>query len=110
MLAATADQTTTALNANTLYSLAIAAVSSGAATTFTTTYTGLYYMGFMMTATTMPNLVGTNHVAGDNAVMAATPALQGTSSTGQTTPPAFPFQAATLTSGLQALFYCYAGT
>ncbi|HEX3786092.1 MAG TPA: glycosyl hydrolase family 28-related protein [Pseudonocardiaceae bacterium] len=109
LLAVTADQTTTAFAANTLSSLPIATIASGSATSFTTTYTGLYYVGLMMTATTMPNFIGTNHVSGDNAVIAASPALQGTSTTAMTTPPAFPFQGAALTTGLQALYYCYAG-
>lgn len=109
LLASTADQTTTAFNASTLTSLPISTVAAGSASSFTTTYTGLYYVGFMMTATTLPPLVGTNHVAGDSAIISAAPILQGTSNTGQTTPPAFPFQATTLTSGIQSLFYCYVG-
>jgi len=94
-LAVTADQTTTAWGATAYQSLAIATVASGAAASFTTTYTGLYYIGIMTEAATPPTLISGGNAS--SASIAQTPVLAGTSDTGQTTPPAFPHQATALT-------------
>lgn len=50
-LQVTADDTTTAWGANTLKSLALASP-------YTTTYDGMYYVGYMVAATTVPTLTG----------------------------------------------------
>ena len=94
-LATTADQTTTAWAATTAKNLAVATIASGASSTFVTTYTGLHYVGFMMTATTPCNLAGATLIAG---VYAQTPRIVGNSDTAQTTPPAFAHTAAALTA------------
>src|SRR5436853_217530 len=64
LLAATADQTSTAWAASTSKVLAIATIASGASASFTTIYSGLYYVGFLMTSTvsnvslvTVPSLI-----------------------------------------------------
>jgi len=100
-LATTANQTTTAIAAATAVSLPIATIASGSASSFTTTYAGLHYIGIMVAATTPPTLIG--------AVVSATlvgqvPILCGTSDTAQTVPPAFPHTANALTA-VSAMHY-----
>jgi hypothetical protein len=92
LLAITADQTTTAWAASTIKSLAIATIASGASTTFTTTYTGLYYIGIMVAATTaVPTLYGWTPAATAVLTQATTGVIGGKSSTtGLTTPSTFP--------------------
>lgn len=97
MLAVTADRTSTAWNANTPTSLAIATIASGAATSFTTTYTGLYYVGIMMAAGTTVTLIGGGHAA--SGVIGDTPVLAGASTASLTTPPSFPSQATAIAAG-----------
>jgi parallel beta-helix repeat protein len=87
-LARTADQTTTAWAANTTKTLAIAQTTAGAATSYTTTYTGLHYLGFMVAATTPPSIIGEGRLITGGT---ASPGLGATSS-GLTTAP-------TVTSG-----------
>ncbi|HNU15382.1 MAG TPA: hypothetical protein PKI55_13085, partial [Chitinophagaceae bacterium] len=52
--------------------------------TFTTTYTGLYYLGIMVTATTVPTMKGYTARTGGQ-LNAAAPSMGGTSNTGLTT-------------------------
>jgi uncharacterized protein RhaS with RHS repeats len=81
-VARTANQTTTAWASNTAKTLAIAQTTAGTATTYTTTYTGLHYLGIMYTGSALTLMSeGTTAQLGDLA-----PAF-GASSTGQTTPP-----------------------
>jgi len=95
-LATTADQTTTAWAANTVKNLAVATTAAGAASSFTTTYTGLHYIGFMMAATTMCSLIGETQ---GNSMRDQAPAIWGgTTDTAQTTPPAFPHTAGAITA------------
>src|SRR5438132_1569923 len=103
LLAATADQTSTAWAASTSKVLAIATIASGASASFTTIYSGLYYVGFLMTSTvsnvslvTVPSLI--NGIG---------PVLGATSDTGLTTPSAFPHTAASLVAATAARFYAY---
>jgi hypothetical protein len=84
-LARTADATTAAWNANTVKSLAIAQTSAGTATSFTTTYNGLYYLGLMIAATTPPTLLSEGTIVGG--VGGNVAPYFGGSATGQTTPP-----------------------
>ncbi|GGN46812.1 right-handed parallel beta-helix repeat-containing protein [Streptomyces fuscichromogenes] len=88
-LARTADQTTTAWAANTVKTLAIAQTTAGTASTYTTTYAGLHYLGIMVKATTVPNLVSEGSMA--DVVASVSPGLGGTDA-GLSTPP-------TVTSG-----------
>lgn len=87
-LARTADQTTTAWAANTTKTLAVAQTTAGSASTYTTTYAGLHYLGIMIKATTMPTIVGEGSMT---AGASSSPGF-GDTNTGQTTPP-------TVTSG-----------
>ena len=70
------NTTTTVIAANTLWSDAI--------TAYTTTYSGIYYIGIMTAATTANSLVGVT-AAGNAAIRNQAPILTGTSSTGLTT-------------------------
>ncbi|MFD8072147.1 glycosyl hydrolase family 28-related protein [Streptomyces sp. NPDC059718] len=92
LLAVTANQTTTAWAASTLKTLPVATIASGAASSFTTTYTGLHYIGVMVAASTVPTLVGGISIR--NAALLRTPYPGGLSTTALTTPPTFPFTAA----------------
>lgn len=83
-LARTADQTTTAWAANTAKLVAIAQTTAGAASSYTTTYGGLHYLGLMIKATTVPNIVSEGSVA--DVLASVSPGFGGTD-TGQTTPP-----------------------
>lgn len=101
-LALTADQTTTAWPTNTLKTLNIATVASGAASSFTTTYTGLHYVGFMMTASVAVGLFA--QASPGAPLLGFAPILCGGSDSAQTTPPAFPHTATTLTAKPTALY------
>lgn len=94
-LATTADQGALNFTINQEKSLAIATIASGASTTFTTTYTGLYYVGVMMAASTPISVFSAQTSAG--IIGGNTPFTTGTSDTNQTTPPAFPHAATALT-------------
>ena len=86
-LATTADQTTTAWAATTRKSLAIATIASGASSTFTTTYTGLHYLGISMTASTTVGVQSAQDAAAGS--LAPSISVSG-ADTGLTGPPAFP--------------------
>jgi parallel beta-helix repeat protein len=88
-LARTADNTTTAWAANTVKTLNVAQTTAGSASSYTTTYTGLHYLGFMVAASTMPNIVGEGSLP---AAVANTSPGFGPTNSSQTTPP-------TVTSG-----------
>lgn len=77
ILAQSANQTTTAWAANTVKTLAMT-------TAYRVTVTGLYYIGFMMTAGTMPTLKGGTARTGGQLANTA-PIIYGTSNTGLTT-------------------------
>lgn len=98
MLALTADQTTTAWATFTSKTLAIATTAAGASSSFTTTYTGIYYLSLMVAAASGPTLFGSTL---DSTIGAAAPTLYaGTNATsGLTTPPGFPRTAATPGTG-----------
>jgi hypothetical protein len=80
LLRQTADDTSTAWAANTVKTLNLSS-------TFTTTYSGLHYLGVMVAATTVPTLAGVSAAA--SAFAALAPVLNGTSTTGLTTPASF---------------------
>jgi hypothetical protein len=77
LLRATNNDTTTAWAANTRKTLSLTS-------TFTTTYSGLYYLGIMVTATTVPTIKGFEARI-NGALNAAAPSMGGTSTTGLTT-------------------------
>jgi len=103
LLAVSADNTTNDLSASTLQTYAIATVAAGAATSFTTTYSGLYYVGFMIaTGTTQPTIQGQTDLA--STMMGLAPKLCGSSNTGATTPPAFPATLTSITSSASQIY------
>jgi hypothetical protein len=106
-LARTADQTTTAWAANTVKTLAIAQTTAGSATSYTTTYTGLHYLGVMIKATTVPSLVSEGSVA--DFLASVSPGFGGTDA-GMSTPPTVTsgaFTAGTFGTGSGILLYGY---
>lgn len=82
-LARTANAGTTAWAATSTRTLDLAQTTAGTATTYATTYTGLHYLGFMMTATTMVSLMAEGRLL---ATADTAPGL-GVTNSGQTTPP-----------------------
>ena len=105
-LATTANQTTSAWPTYTLKSLAIATIASGAATAFVTTYSGLHYLGFCMTATTVVQL-DEGSANGQSGGLA--PILFGTSSS-ESGPPAFAFTASAISFVGGSGMYGYVAT
>lgn len=106
-LARTADQTTTAWASGTVKTLNIAQATAGTASSYTTTYTGLHYLGIMIKATTMPTIVAEGSITVGTAVA---PGL-GDTNTGQTTPPTVTggaFTAAAFGGNAAILAYGYA--
>lgn len=95
MLAITSDPAAASSGwaASTDATLPIANDANGAASTFTITADGLYYLGLMITAGTMPNIV-----TGSISANAMAPLLCGTSNTSQTARPSFPFTATAITA------------
>lgn len=96
LLRATNNDTTTAWGANTRKTLNLTS-------TFTTTYTGLYYLGIMVTATTVPTIKGYTAQTGGQ-IRAAAPTLGGTSTTGLTT--SLPTPAAAITGTTTSAWGC----
>jgi hypothetical protein len=108
MLARSADQTTTAWAANTAKALAIAQTTAGAGSSYTTTYTGLHYIGVMIKATTVPSLVSEGSVAD---ILASVAQGWGGTDTGLSTPPTVSgagFTAGAFGTGSGILLYGYA--
>jgi hypothetical protein len=77
LLRASNNDTSTAWGANSKKTLALTSA-------FTTTYSGLHYLGIMVAATTVPTLKGNTAKTGGQ-LGAAAPTMGGTSSTGLTT-------------------------
>lgn len=94
LLASTNNDTTTAWAANTMKTLNLTSP-------FTATYTGLHYIGLLVTATTVPTFKGLAAKTGGQ-LAGQTPILHGASSTGLTT--ALPNPAAALTVNLNAIW------
>ncbi|WP_059081591.1 hypothetical protein [Streptomyces scabiei] len=83
-LARTADQLTAAWAANTAKTLAIAQATAGAASSYTTTYSGLHYLGVMIKASTVCSLISEGAVP--DVLASVSPGFGGTD-TGLSTPP-----------------------
>jgi hypothetical protein len=94
--AVSANQTTTAWAANTYKSLAMT-------TPYRVPTSGLYYIGFMMTATSIITTKGNTAKTGGQ-LAGQVPILHGTSTTGLTT--AMPDPAAAITVGLVTMYAC----
>lgn len=88
-LEVTADDTTTAWASNTAKTLALASP-------YTTTSSGLYYVGICVVAATVPTVNG--KTVGTAGVHAIAPILSGTSSTGLTDPASAPATAGAITA------------
>jgi hypothetical protein len=89
-LATSNDLTSTAWAANTPQTFPVATVASGAASSFTTTYTGLHYLLLDVAATTVPTLAGqANGGAVFNGAAGFTPVVSGTGETLNSAAPAF---------------------
>lgn len=100
-LAVTVDDLTTAWAANSLKTLALSAP-------FTTTYSGLHYLGVVVVATTPPDLASIKQYAGvATGPFALAPKLAGASSTGQTTPAAAPATVSAPSSAYDIRPYAY---
>lgn len=100
LLAVTADDTTTAWAANAAKTLTLA-------TPYIVPTTGMYYVGCMVKATTVPTLLGHTNPA-SSVLHAIAPILTGTDATNTalTNPASAPNPAAALTAGI-SLAYCY---
>lgn len=96
LLANTNNDTTTAWAANALKTLNIA-------TPYTITQTGLYYLGIMVAASTVPTLV-CNTASGVSTLAGQAPILRGNSTTGLTT--TMPATAAAITAAVNAIWGC----
>lgn len=77
LLRSSVNDTTTAWAANSRKTLALTS-------TFTTLYSGIYYLGLMVTATTVPTIKGNTAKVGGQ-LSAGAPSMGGTSTTGLTT-------------------------
>lgn len=77
LLRSSANDTTTAWAANSRKTLALTSA-------FTTTYSGIHYLGIMVTATTVPTIKGNTAKTGGQ-LNAGAPTMGGTSNTGLTT-------------------------
>lgn len=102
-LAITADQTSASVTANVPVPKPIATTAVGAATSFTTTYTGMHYIGLLFNASGMPAPLAAPTTS---TLLQLAPILCGSSDTLQTTPPGFPHQATALTA-ISDVFYGY---
>lgn len=94
LLAQTANATTTAWAANTVATRALTSA-------YTATYSGLYYVGIMVAATTVPTLKGLTAKTASQLAGTA-PILHGNSTTGLTT--SLPNPAAAITVGVNAVW------
>ncbi len=106
-LARTADQLTAAWAANTAKSLAIAQTTAGTATSYTTTYTGLHYLGIMIKATTVCSIIAEGSIP--DTLASISPGFGGTD-TGLSTPPTVSgtgFTAGAFGAGFGLLLYGY---
>lgn len=101
LLAISADGLTAAMAGSTALVYPIANTAAGAATSFVTTYTGLYYIGVVVVAGTQPTWSGVTGTVANNT---QPPIVAGTSDTGLTVPETFPTTAAVITPTAQALY------
>lgn len=105
VVANTADATSTAVVASTPVTYAIANVAAGAATSYTVPTSGLYYIGINVTTSNSPTFSGYTGLAGRDTNV--TPKLNGTSTTGNTTPLAVGGSAQTAITAVANVPYFY---
>jgi hypothetical protein len=96
LLRSSVNDTTTAWAANSRKTLALTSA-------FTTTYSGLHYLGLMVTATTVPTLKGNTTKTGGQ-LNAALPTMGGSSTSGLTT--ALPATATAISGGTSSFWGC----
>lgn len=101
LLAISADGLTAAMAASTALVYPIANTAAGAATSFVTTYSGLYYIGVVVVAGTQPTWAGVTGTAANNT---QPPIVAGTSDTGLTVPETFPTTAGVITPTAQSIY------
>lgn len=106
LLAVTADQTTTAWGSVTKKTLAVATTAAGASSTFTTTYSGIHYLGICVVATTTPTIVGSS-AGSATSVLGDLPLIAPFGTGSLTAPPTFPFTSTATTNTSPGLFYGY---
>jgi hypothetical protein len=99
-LRSSADKLTTAMAANTQFTVALSS-------TFTTASAGLYYIAIMITATTPPTLLGSAGPGGAGVISGVTPMSDLVGLTGQTTAPVDGTNLATSPTAGGTLFYAY---
>jgi parallel beta-helix repeat protein len=92
----TADDTSAAWSVSTAKTLALTS-------SFVTTYAGLYYIGVMVAASTVPTLLGGSQ---SGVISTLAPVVSGSADINLTTPPTLPFQATALANA-GAIPYCY---
>lgn len=103
-VATTHDDTNTAWSLNTVKSLAVEQIASGASSTYTVPTTGWYYLGYNIQATTMPTGIHQNGLVANQAGLA--PITVGTSADAASTsgPPSFTKTYGALTSVSKILY------
>lgn len=92
-LRVTSDDTSTAWAATTAKTLTFSS-------TYTVPTTGIYYLGIVVVASTVPTLVGISSVTNSSAVLLASPILGGRSDSSLTNPASCPSTATTPSTGL----------
>jgi len=102
LLAISADATTTAITASTAVTYPVANVAAGAATSFTTAYAGLYYVGLLIATSNAPTFTSLTTFATVNSLV---PILGGTSTASLTSPSTFPTTAGTITGTAARLYF-----
>jgi len=103
LLAISADGTSTVITASTVVTYPVATVAAGAATSYITPYSGLYYIGLLIATTNAPTFTALTTFATVNSLV---PILGGTSTASLTAPSTFPTQAGTIT-GTAARLHMY---
>lgn len=102
-LAATADQTTTAWAASTEKNLAIAStIHNSSGTTYVAPYSGYYYIGLMVAASTVPTMVGPP-VSTNTVLYTKVPIYNGRTGSSLTAVPAYPNTFGALTANGNSL-------
>jgi hypothetical protein len=101
-LCATADKTTTAWGANTEQNLAIAStIHNASGTTYTCPYSGYYYVGTMVAASTVPTMLGPTAPT-NTIIWNKTPIHNGRTGSSLTAVPTYPNTYAALTVNANA--------
>ena len=93
LLATTLDNTTTAISANSVQTLAIGNIASGSSSTYTVPSAGQYYIALNVTSSGSTGSGPISAAAPNATLQAVAPTLSGTFGSGLTGPVAFPYTA-----------------